>query len=120
MDCLFCKIIKGDITSYTIYEDNIVKVFLDVNPTHNGHTLIIPKKHYTCIEDIDEETLNYIMKISRHIYNLLTDKLKPDGITLIQNNGLPQAIKHYHLHLIPKYKTECKEELETIYKKIIN
>ena len=45
MECIFCKIIKEEIPSYTIYEDEIVKVFLDVNPDHNGHTLIIPKKH---------------------------------------------------------------------------
>ena len=60
MDCLFCKIISGDIPSNTIYEDEIVKVFLDINPTSNGHCLIVPKKHYTNIEDIDLETLKYI------------------------------------------------------------
>lgn len=118
MDCIFCKIIKNEIPSYIIYEDDIVKVFLDANPDHNGHTLIIPKKHFICIEDIDEETLNYIMKISKKIYHLLMTKLKPDGITIIQNNGLPQAVKHYHLHLIPKYKNEYKMTIEEIYQKI--
>lgn len=118
MECIFCKIIKEEIPSYTIYEDEIVKVFLDVNPDHNGHTLIIPKKHYVCLEDIDEETLNYIMKISRKIYDLLKEKLNPDGITLIQNNGLPQVVKHYHLHLIPKYKNEIKEDIKSVFDKI--
>lgn len=118
MECIFCKIIKGEIPSYTIYEDEIVKVFLDVNPDHNGHTLIIPKKHYINIEDIDTYTLNYIMKISKQIYDLLMEKLSPDGITLIQNNGLPQVIKHYHLHLIPKYKNEIKEDIKSVFDKI--
>ena len=118
MECIFCKIIKEEIPSYTIYEEEIVKVFLDVNPDHNGHTLIIPKKHYINIEDIDTDTLNYIMKISKQIYDLLMKKLSPDGITLIQNNGLPQVVKHYHLHLIPKYKNEIKEDIKSVIDKI--
>ena len=71
MECLFCKINKGEIPSYTIYEDEVVKVFLDINPKHNGHTLIIPKKHYKDIEDIDMDTLSHIMKIAKKMYQLL-------------------------------------------------
>ncbi|MDO5569590.1 MAG: HIT domain-containing protein [bacterium] len=121
MNCLFCQIIKGEKESLTIYEDEIVKVFLDAYPDNNGHTLIIPKKHYTNIVDIDEETLNHIMKISKKIYSLLTDKLQPDGIKLIQNNGLPQVIKHYHLHLIPVYKNQNKlMNIKDVYNIIVN
>lgn len=116
MDCIFCKIIKGEIPSYTIYEDNIIKAFLDVNPDNNGHTLIVPKKHYLDLYDIDLETLTHINKVSKEISKLLTSKLHADGITLIQNNGLLQAVKHYHLHLIPKYKNEEKISIEEIYK----
>ena len=61
---------------------------------------------------------NYIMKISKQIYDLLMKKLSPDGITLIQNNGLPQVVKHYHLHLIPKYKNEIKEDIKSVFDKI--
>ena len=67
MDCIFCKIINGDIPSYTIYEDDFVKCFLDINPDSNGHTLIIPKKHYVCLDDIDNDTLIHIMKIARNL-----------------------------------------------------
>ena len=116
---IFCKIIAGEIPSYTIYEDEIVKVFLDVNPTHNGHTLIVPKEHYENIFDIDDKTLNHITKTARQIAVLLKEKLNYDGITLCENNGYGQEIKHFHLHLIPKYKTEEKESLEEIYKKLI-
>lgn len=119
MNCIFCKICKEEIPSYTLYEDDIVKVFLDVNPNHNGHTLIIPKKHFNGLEDIDDTTLNHIMKISKNIYNLLNTKLHPDGIKLVQNNGIVQEIKHYHLHLIPVYKNEEKINIEDIYNKII-
>ena len=118
MECLFCKINKGEIPSYTIYEDEVVKVFLDINPEHNGHTLIIPKKHYKDIADIDMDTLSHIMKIAKKMYQLLNDKLNPDGIILTQNNGIAQDIKHYHLHLIPVYKNEIEKSVDEIFKKI--
>lgn len=112
---IFCKIINGEIPSYTIYEDEIVKVILDVNPNHTGHTLIIPKKHYENFFDINEETLHHILKIAKKITLLLKEKLAYDGITLTQNNGLGQEIKHYHLHLIPRYHDEKKLSIEEVY-----
>ena len=119
MDCIFCKIVNGEIPSYTLYEDDIVKVFLDVNPDTNGHTLIVPKKHYQDLFDIDNDTLMHIMDISRKINQLLSDKLNTDGLTLVQNNGLKQEVKHFHLHLKPQYKNEGKLlSVEEIYKKI--
>jgi len=118
MDCIFCKINKGDIPSYTIYEDDMVRVFLDINPKHNGHTLIIPKNHYKDIEDINMDTLSHIMKIAKKIYKLLNDKLNPDGIVLTQNNGIAQDVKHYHLHLVPVYKNEINLSIEEVYNKL--
>ena len=115
---IFCKIIKGEIPSYTIYEDDIIKAFLDINPTHNGHTLIIPKKHYENIYDIDEQTLNYIMKKAIEIANILKDGLGCDGLTLCENNEYGQEVKHFHLHLIPKYKNENKLSIEEVYNKL--
>ena len=115
---IFCKIIKNEIPSYTLYEDEIVKVFLDVNPNHNGHTLIVPKEHYENLFDIDEKILNHILKISKGIAVLLKEKLNYDGITLIQNNMYGQDVKHYHLHLIPKYKEEEKLSIEEVYEKL--
>lgn len=120
MDCIFCKINNKEIPSYTIFEDEIVRVFLDINPTHNGHTLIIPKDHYKDIEDIDMETLSHIMQTAKQIYKMLNEKLHPDGIILTQNNGIAQDVKHYHLHLIPVYKNEEKLTVEEIYKKLSN
>ena len=117
---IFCKIVNNEIPSYTIYEDEIVKVFLDVNPNHNGHTLIVPKKHYQDLFDIDEDTINYRLKIAKQISLLLKEKLNYDGITLGENNGYGQDIKHFHLHLIPKYKKEEKLSVEEIHNKIIS
>jgi histidine triad (HIT) family protein len=121
MNCIFCEIIKNNIPSYTIFEDEIVKVFLDINPDSNGHTLIIPKKHYLDISDIDTDVLNHIMTTAKKIKTLLEEKLNIDGLTLIQNNGDVQEIKHYHLHLKPYYKnkqgiTDVKEIYNLITK----
>ncbi|MBR2603596.1 MAG: HIT domain-containing protein [Bacilli bacterium] len=100
-NCIFCKIVKGDIPSYTIYEDEIVKCFLDINPVNDGHALIIPKKHYTNLDDIDLDTLNHIMKVAKDIKKKLDEKLNMGGLRLFQNNGSVQEVKHFHLHLVP-------------------
>ena len=76
MDCIFCKIIKGEIPSYTIYEDDIVKCFLDINPSTNGDLLIVPKKHYENILDIEDNVIMHIHKITKEMYQLLKEKLK--------------------------------------------
>ena len=106
MDCIFCKIINGDIPSYTIYEDDYVKCFLDIDPIENGHTLIVPKKHFVDFNDIEEEYLLKIHASSKIVANILKEKLECDGIKLEQNNGSIQDVKHYHMHVIPKYSTE--------------
>lgn len=127
MDCIFCKIVKGEIPSYTIYEDEIVKVFLDISPVSNGHCLIIPKKHFENIIDIDLEILNHIDKVTKKLYPILKEKLGCLGITRTQNNEYGQEVKHYHLHLIPRYngddinfKTDKKEleDVKEVYNKL--
>ena len=116
MDCLFCKIINNEIPSKTIYEDDIVKVFLDISPDSNGHMLIIPKKHYLDLMDIDDNTLSHIMDVARNMIKKLEEKLQVDGVTLIQNNGAVQEVKHYHLHLKPYYKvSQTIKPVEEIY-----
>lgn len=103
MDCIFCKIINGEIPSYTIYEDKLVKVFLDVNPSSNGHMLIVPKEHTLDLDTIDTNILMHIMNIAKDMKKLVEDNLHADGVTLLQNNGIAQDVKHFHLHVIPKY-----------------
>lgn len=114
-DCLFCNIINGSVSSNTIYEDEYVKVFLDAYPNSPGHTLIIPKKHFKDLDDIEMKYLIHIHEISKKVKKLLEEKLNPNSIILIQNNGDAQAIKHYHLHLIPKYNKEINLTKEEIY-----
>lgn len=121
-DCLFCKIIKGDIPSYKVYEDEKTIAFLDINPDSYGHTLVIPKTHFKNYEDIDLETIKSVNETGKIVYKKLRENLKPDGIKLVQNNGIIQDVPHYHLHIIPVYKSdkENKKDFENIIKKITN
>lgn len=110
-DCIFCKIINGDIPCMKVYEDDVCLAYLDINPDSDGHTLIIPKKHYKDIYDIPNDTLSHIYNISKKIMKLLEEKLECDGFTLLQNNGSIQEVKHYHLHIKPYYNDKKSIEL---------
>lgn len=114
-DCLFCKIIKGEIPCFKIYEDDKVLAFLDINPKSNGHTLIVPKKHFKDIYDIDEKTSMHILKVAKELMGKIEEKLSCDGFTLAQNNGDVQEIKHFHLHVIPHYQKEKLKKAEDIW-----
>lgn len=110
-DCIFCKIVNGDIPCMKIYEDDICLVYLDINPDSDGHTLIIPKVHYKDINDIDDKSLLHIYKTSKKIMNILEKKLGCTGFSLLQNNGSIQEVKHYHLHIKPYYNDKKSVEL---------
>lgn len=117
-DCLFCNIGKGNTESLCLYEDDKIKVILDAFPEKPGHTLIIPKKHFKDLDDIDMETLSYILLKAKEIKKILERALNPESIVLAQNNGKAEAIKHFHLHILPKYDNEPKLSREEIYEKI--
>lgn len=124
-DCIFCKIIKGEIPSYTIYEDDKMKAFLDVNPVSNGHVLLIPKKHYKNFLDTPDELIKEMYHIIKtKIYPLLEEKLKITGLSICQ---IGKDVNHYHIHLIPqyeneefdfKYNKENIKDVEEIYNKL--
>ena len=117
---IFCKIISGDIPSKTIYEDDIVKVVLDANPKSSGHSLVIPKKHYTDVYDVDSETFDHMWKVARDISKLIEKKLHSNGCTFEINYGIAQEVKHIHLHIIPRYKYEDIIDVEDIYNVLSN
>lgn len=107
-ECIFCKIIKGDIPCFKVYEDERVLAFEDINPISKGHTLIIPKRHAENLWEIPEEDLMAIHKASRKIANAIKKVLNPVGLACLQLNGkgAGQVIMHYHLHLIPRGSNE--------------
>ena len=105
-NCIFCKIIKKELPSEIIYEDDKVLVFLDINPTTNGDTLIIPKEHYKDLLKIPIDLLNHINSLYKKFYKLYKEKLKCDGLTISTNLDYAQEIKHFHIHFIPRYKND--------------
>ncbi len=105
MDCIFCKIANGEIPSKVLYEDEIVLVIMDNNPSVDGHALIIPKKHYTSFMELDNETLSHIFDVARNIGPKIMEKLSKDSLTLLINYGEDQKVKHFHLHLLPNFGT---------------
>ena len=102
-DCLFCKIIRKEIPSEIIYEDDEILVFLDINPTTNGDTLVIPKKHYKDMFEAAPEIINHMNECYKKLYPLYKEKLKCEGLTLTTNLDYGQEIKHFHMHFIPRY-----------------
>lgn len=104
-NCIFCKIIAGEIPSNTIYEDDEFKVVLDVSPASKGHALILPKNHYADLYEIDENVAADAMKLAKKLAIHMTDVLKCDGFNLVQNNHevAGQTVFHFHMHLIPRY-----------------
>ncbi|MDO4465635.1 MAG: HIT family protein [Bacillota bacterium] len=106
--CIFCSIVKGDIPNYTVYEDDKVLAFLDVNPTSVGHTLVIPKTHYSSLLTCDPEDLAYLMKVAQQLGNQLKEKLGAEGMNILSNAGAVagQSVEHFHVHLIPRYKDD--------------
>lgn len=106
-DCIFCKIIKGELPSKTIYEDDLIKIIMNINPSTDGHLLVLPKEHMVTINDTTNEVINHSVNIIRDkIYPLLKEKLNCEGLTIAQNNDLGQEVKHYHIHLTPRYQND--------------
>ena len=103
-DCIFCKIIKGEIPSFKVYEDNRVLAFMDINPISPGHTLIIPKNHAADLAEISNEDLSAVHRASKNVMSGIETALKTSGVACVQLNGrgVNQVVMHYHLHLMPK------------------
>lgn len=105
-DCIFCRIVAGDAHSHRVYEDDDVLVFMDLRPVSEGHTLIIPKRHYENLLESSEEAMAAVARVSVRIANAIKTTLAPDGIFVAQTNGVAagQTVFHYHLHLIPRWQ----------------
>ncbi len=103
-DCIFCKIIKGEIPSFKVYEDEKVFAFADINPLSDGHTLIIPKNHAESLQEISGEDLTAIHLVSKKIVAAMQKAFSPLGVACLQLNGrgVNQLVMHYHLHLLPR------------------
>lgn len=104
-DCIFCKIINGELPSAKVFENDDVLAFMDISQITKGHTLVIPKVHTETIFDMSEETASTLFKVVPEIANAIKTALNCKGLNILNNNGSQagQEVFHYHLHLIPRY-----------------
>ena len=104
-DCIFCRIISGDIPAMKIYEDENCIATMDINPATPGHTLILPKNHYKDLTELPETLAGKLMMVAKTVGIREMERLGADGFNVVQNNGRAagQTVMHYHIHVIPRY-----------------
>lgn len=130
--CIFCKIINKEIPCYKVYEDDLFLAFLDISQTTKGHTLVIPKKHFQNIFELeDAEKQNYLNVIQK-VSTAIKKATNCEGINILNNNGeeAGQTVFHCHIHIIPRYSNDSfkiefssssntKEEFELLQNNIV-
>jgi histidine triad (HIT) family protein len=104
-DCLFCKIVAGEIPSTRIYEDDRTVAFMDINPATRGHLLVVPREHARDVLSIDPDDLTAVALAAQRIAALVPDRLGADGVNLLNSCGRAawQTVFHFHVHVIPRY-----------------
>ncbi|WP_408009510.1 HIT family protein [Pseudalkalibacillus sp. A8] len=104
-DCIFCKIIDGDIPASKVYEDEHVLAFLDISQVTKGHTLVIPKEHHKNLYELPSEAAEKVFSVVPKIANSIKERFQPIGLNLLNNNEEPagQSVFHYHVHILPRY-----------------
>lgn len=102
-DCIFCKIVKGELPTTKVYEDTDILAFLDIAPINVGHSLVIPKAHYPNIYKTPENLLAKMMIVAKKISHAL-ETISPDGVNIAMNNkkAAGQVVFHSHIHIIPR------------------
>lgn len=108
VDCIFCRIVNGEVSTYKVFEDDRVLAFLDVQPLSRGHTLIIPKVHVALLEDLEWEDANALFKVIYELVETVQEAVNAPASTVAINNGVEsgQEIPHVHFHLIPRFKND--------------
>ena len=108
MDCIFCKIIEGEIPAVTVLDDELVLAFMDINPSSPGHMLVVPKRHAENIFEISETDLAAVMKAVKRCAAAVKEALKAEGVTVLQLNGKAsdQIVPHLHIHIIPRWQND--------------
>lgn len=118
MDCIFCKIVAGDIPSYTVYSDGSAVAFLDIFPHAKGHTVVIHKEHAPRVEDTTEQALAQVMLAVKKSMEKIQTALAPDGFNVGINDGVVagQAVPHLHIHILPRWKNDGGGSVHSIIK----
>ncbi len=105
LNCLFCRIVRGEIPAVRIFEDDATLAFLDINPIVKGHTLVIPKAHFDPLMNTPDDVLARVIRTVRLVARAHVAGLRAEGVNLHQSNGSPagQVIPHLHFHVIPRF-----------------
>jgi len=108
MECIFCKIIDGEIPAVKVLDKELVIAFMDINPSNQGHMLVVPKRHAENIFEIPESDLEATVKAVKKCANAVKKALKAEGITVLQLNGKAsdQIVPHFHIHIIPRWEND--------------
>jgi len=116
-DCLFCQIVDGEIPSHTVYEDEEVYAFLDVNPLAKGHTLVVPKDHHERVRDLPESAAAAIGTTVASVSRAVEDAVDAPATTIAYNNGpeAGQEIDHVHAHVVPRFAGDGAGALHTLF-----
>ena len=131
MECIFCKIVRGEIRCAEVYSDDSILAFLDIAPISKGHTLIIPKEHYENLFDMPEELGNHFLKVMKIVGSAIMKTTGATGINVVMNNysSAGQVVPHAHWHLVPRIegdglfrlkqnKYDSDEDMATLASKI--
>ncbi len=102
-DCIFCKIVRGEIPSFKVSEDDKTLAILDINPVSRGHTLVLPKDHYVNILDAPEPALAATMNATKKVANALATYAEGVNVNHNANKAAGQVVDHLHFHIIPRY-----------------
>ncbi len=103
-DCLFCKIIAGEIPCFKLFENDETLAFMDINPANEGHALVIPKEHSRDVHAVSDAAITATVTTAKKIAAAIDKTLNPDGLNLLQCNGpaAAQSVFHFHMHVLPR------------------
>ncbi len=130
-DCVFCKIVAGKLPCFKLLEDETTLAFMDINPANPGHALAVAKGHWPTVDVIPAEVLGAVAATAQRVARAALKVLKPDGLNLVQANGVgaAQGVPHLHIHIIPRQLNDGlpinwqavpgdMKEIEAVYKKL--
>lgn len=117
-DCIFCKIIKGEVPNYTVYEDKAVLAFLDIFPHAKGHTVVVPKRHIDTYFDLSDDETDKLSAGIKKVMEKIQAVLKPDGFNVGWNQSPAggQVVPHLHIHILPRYEGDGGGSMHSIIK----
>jgi histidine triad (HIT) family protein len=107
-DCIFCRIIRGEVPSFRVFEDDRTLAFMDIHPVNPGHALVVPKVHAETIFTLEDLSLTATVRVAQRVARAVQKAFRPDGLNIVQANGpgAAQSVQHFHWHVLPRAKDD--------------